>query len=952
MANQQRGLLRIATQLDAGGGAGRIASFQGNVPDPGVDEALNKVAAQFSNIADDVGRWADKAAAAEGARAGQQAGLDPEFRPTRMPTIRGQAYDRAGLQVFETTMKIEIEGELGKIADEAKGDPARYAAAVAKRKSVWIDKVPQEMRPDIEHIYRRNELTFMRNAAREQAARTAQEQTAALQTHLSESLKGLHQRAFALGLDPESDAVLAGDIGQIQKLLARKGVDGKPLVNPVAAAKMIEDAKQEVATARLLGAFDRLPDVASKQSFLANLEDDFKSSSGLARHYDLPGFRRLQATLDAELRRSVAADGQLARALSGEIEDARKMAEKGFAPTQDQLGALKSRVLVAAQTTPEVADRFAQLDALVQWQAAARRATPAELDTYALEEARRVKAAPTPEGVQRVEMARKLATEMRAQLKTDPLGWADRVGLMKVMPLELSDATAAKSSIGARIAQAEEVAKAYGIEAKYLRPDEAQQLATLQAQGGPQAIQVAATLANAAGDRAPKLMREVFDKAPAMALLGGHVATVGPTAVAQDAANGIALSRTDGFKAIAPDVKRGRSLLQDVAAGALNSTPQTEQALAQLVNSAYEVRARRKGVSGTFDEALWKDTARELMGERKIDGERYGGVAWGNPGVLWGGSNAVMIPPDVKQGGFRDLVNAITLDDLADKPHAVNGQPLGIEAVRRARLVSVGPGRYRAALGDVEGGDPQWIVGAGGRAWELDLNALSGKLRERRPDLYLGGAGRKEPFPGMMRLGGPERPNEQPPVVELDSGEHDDFGTGKPATLKSFDFSREGQFKISKNYNRTLVDVTGPNGEKWTVDAFVNAWENTDGYDTPQDFAAAIRSGKVAHPDAGKQAPASGEAPQGVGVVSGALQRLQGIEGVADALTEVNRYEQGVGSLVSKEDYDRLRALMGKIVESDGMDRDAGDEIFDILSKYNKPRTGVQPFQLRGRGDN
>src|SRR5690606_128509 len=127
--------------------------------------------------------------------------------------------------------------------------------------------------------------------------------------------------------------------------------------------------------------------------------------------------------------------------------------------------------------------------------------------------------------------------EARKELKADPLGWAERVGLITIAPLDFSSAEATEASLKARVAQAEEVAGHYGEAVQYLRPDEARQLGALMGEGGSGLLEVAGAIASAVPDHAEAIMGEVGKDAPAVALLGSLVAAAGPTGLARDAAD-------------------------------------------------------------------------------------------------------------------------------------------------------------------------------------------------------------------------------------------------------------------------------------------------------------------------------------------------------------------------------------------------------------------------------
>lgn len=728
MVNRMRGLVPLATGINGQGGVGRVQAST----DTGVTSAMATIAGEFADVGQRIGQMADRAAAAEGDLEGRFAGLDPEFRTRRDNTIRGSAFDRAGLQTAETRLRTALEAGFEAAWEKHGQDPARLQKAIGAQTEGLLSGVPDELRVELGLLAQRKGLGLMRQAHRDLVARTRADQAAALQEELQRSLRGVHQRAYALGLDGKADAAIAGDVAALTQTLGRVGIDGKPLVGRAQAAKLLASIKEEVTEARLIGAFERLPTTDAKRRFLGAFETDFAGSKGLAKDFDLDGFRRVGGILNSELRRAEAAEDRAERLLGGEVGKVAKMAEKGFAPRPDDLAGLKARI--ATSGSPDLEAALAGAENVLKWQQAARRATPDELDAFALSERRRLaRDGASPEHVARVEVAEKLAEEARRELKQDPLGWADRVGLVDVPALDVENLPA---SVSGRIAAAETVADRYGIEPIYLRPDEARRLAATAAQGGDRLIGVATTIAQTAGDKAPAIMAELGREAPTLAFIGGHVVQGGTSLVARDAADGIAMMRNDGFKGVAPAIKEARRLAVEEHAGALNGMPRAEQAAIAATNAAYEVRARRRGLTD-FDEDLWRSTFSEMLGARELDGETYGGVSYSQMGWLGRGSGVVIVPPDVKRDGFRDLIDAIRIDDLSAPPRYADGKPAAIGDVRRASLVQAGNARYFLNLGTDD--DPRWLKGDGDAPFVLDLNALAPVLKKRRPDLYLGG---------------------------------------------------------------------------------------------------------------------------------------------------------------------------------------------------------------------
>ncbi|CAN1721996.1 conserved protein of unknown function [Hyphomicrobium sp. 1Nfss2.1] len=749
MAANQRsgGLVRLATDI----------AQQGHVevmPSSGAGESVAGLSRHFAGIGAQIGQMADVASAEEGEAAGRLAGLDPEFRPTKSLTIRGQAYDRAGMQVASTRLKQGMEGDLAAAYDALQNDPAKLDAELDKKGASWVSQAPPEVRPAMEQALRGAKITYMRQAARAQIERVYNEQQAAVQTEVGDGLKTMHQRAYNLGLDAEADRIMADGVAHLDGVLARTDVTGKRLIEPEAAARVHADALETISTARLTGAFDRLKTVGEKEKFIAQFEDDFANSRGLAKQYDLAGFQKVSGLLRADLTRTKTEGAVAVRALDEETKSIVTMLKKGGAVPADQVAGLEARASAAGGGSPALQQNIAEVKGLVRYQQAVRMMPPAELDrVLTMQRDKIAKDGATPYAVAELDLGEDLQRNMRTRLKEDPNGWANDVGRLTVAPLDFSSPQAATATLQARIAQAEEVGAAYGQQPQYFRPDERRALSALAGQGGGQSLAIATTIASVAGERAPRMLAELFNEAPATAMLGGLVAAAGPTPVARDAADGFAFRRAareekgGSMKFYAPPEKLAREVAAPVLGNALAEMPKSEAAVLDLANAAYEVRAQRLGKQ-EFDETLYQQTLREVLGERTIAGEVYGGIVTQklDTGFFSSAKHSIIIPPTVKQSKWDELRDTITAGDLdragVARPVDGGGHVMPMSAIRQGTLVPVGDSKYAVAMGDPsEPGGERWLM-ANPNADEkfiLDLKALEPTLRKRRPDLFIGG---------------------------------------------------------------------------------------------------------------------------------------------------------------------------------------------------------------------
>ena len=195
------------------------------------------------------------------------------------------------------------------------------------------------------------------------------------------------------------------------------------------------------------------------------------------------------------------------------------------------------------------------------------------------------------------------------------------------------------------------------------------------------------------------------------------------------------------------DPASGRLTGADSGSGRLPE-PDDIAAAEVLANAAYEIQANRLNKRDSFDADLYKKLLREALGEHKVGDETYGGIATYRNG--WWGNHNVVVPTWVKQDGFSTLMKSLKPEDLTYgmredgggkimSPVDYKGRPIELEALRRAKLLSVGDGQYLMYYGDLNS-DPQWVRAGteNGERYVLDLARMRPALARRRPDLVLG----------------------------------------------------------------------------------------------------------------------------------------------------------------------------------------------------------------------
>ena len=744
--NKQRGLVRIASMDIETRSGGLQTGTRAIAAGTGIERTFDTAATEVSRIGTQIGRLADHAAAVEGREAGSLAGLDPEFRPSRSLTIRGEAFDKAGLDVWGSRHKQAMLDDVEGLHMRHGADPRALNAAIEKKRGAWLSAVPDPMRAEMTLAFDRAKATAVRQATRQQLADYQAEQKAAAAEDLTASMKRLHQQAYSLGLDAKADEHISSASMEIDKLMARRDATGKPLFTPAQARRVMEDLRQDVAQARILGTLERTATPEGKQAILDGFREEFGKSDGLGGLFGLDKFRAVERMIEAEVRTARSEVGARGRLVEDAVKRVAEMAVKGQVVRPEDMSALRTSVMTVA---PHLQGDLSAAEDTLQFVQSAQKMSPDGLAQVLRDERARLTTSGGPltdknrsdVGWARLEVGEKLLENMRREIKEDAVAWHARVNPRLIQPLLLDPAQPAvmEQSFRARIAAAKQVATDAGHAVQYLTNEEAGRLASVAGRGGDDLLIVSSMIASA-GEAAPQIMAEIGKHGPATAFVGGLVvAQGGPTAASRDAAAGMGLMKLDGFKSRLPSQRIIETAAIEEMGTALRATKGNSVAVLQVANAIYEARALRTGKNDDVD--LWKQALREALGEREVGGEKFGGLARGS---FWGGwHDPVPVPPWLKQSGLKSAIDALTEDDikahLGGMPKTDKGAPLPISAIRRGRLIAVGSGRYVVAT-STDPDDPQPLGGDGPDGlFVLDLGRLRPAIQKRRPDLVAGG---------------------------------------------------------------------------------------------------------------------------------------------------------------------------------------------------------------------
>jgi len=141
---------------------------------------------------------------------------------------------------------------------------------------------------------------------------------------------------------------------------------------------------------------------------------------------------------------------------------------------------------------------------------------------------------------------------------------------------------------------------------------------------------------------------------------------------------------------------------------------------------------------------VYEDAIRQVLGEQTDNqGIKYGGVVAARDGD----DRHIILPPNVRQDTWRDMLEEITPEDLETsglaQPVDGNGNPMQMMRVLSGQIIQIEDGKYAVAMGEPDQpGQEQWVMGAPAKEGDalkpfvFDLKALEPVLRRRRPDFF------------------------------------------------------------------------------------------------------------------------------------------------------------------------------------------------------------------------
>lgn len=293
--------------------------------------ATNAMGAISEKLAAKFGAIADQAAQVEGARAGTTAGLDPSFKPSGSMTLRGQAFDRAAIQVYASRLTSKLSSDMADLFDQNKDNPEGFRVAAAKLKADYErhDLFPEIM-PEFQDRFASLEQSY-RTATRNNFDQMRRDQNRATYiTDLDASEKD-RARLLVNGGDPAAleraiGASIADDVARIDALVANKDLSAE------SGAKMKLGLQSSAAVSVITAAAGRLTTPAEIETFRTTTRERF--AKGEIKGLSGDDFNQLDAGL-AQMANKLQTQGKAAtNALEKQFDDFTERLARGDTPSQ------------------------------------------------------------------------------------------------------------------------------------------------------------------------------------------------------------------------------------------------------------------------------------------------------------------------------------------------------------------------------------------------------------------------------------------------------------------------------------------------------------------------------------------------------------------------------------------------------------------------------------------
>lgn len=712
---------------------------------------LRQAAGAFDTLARNLGGIADIAAATEGERAGTIAGGSEDFRPTGGFSIRGRAYDRAGIESYLNRLDANLRTDMQSVFEATGPDgtpnrenPAALKAALDGLAEIYRQKhVFPEIGPKFEAEFARGRLPYQNKAL--ENFDTGQRQRFEAELLVTSNELATQRSRLIAAVDPSDPAALDAVAENLQATgIQYDRAVAAGVMSPAAAA----EAKIEDARAAQLGIYRRQAEALENPDDVAGFRASVRTAHAEGRlGLDAQGYEDLQDELTSLESSRRTSDRTATNALEARLESYVERVADGVAPPPEEWPNLR----LEAERTVAGPELVNQARKKLIYANIIRKRPLAEAEAAVAKLRAATASAGTAEAKALLDFANGQLTAEKTRIRTDLPNAALRRGLVpEVAPIVLergAETSRIAGQVAARIAQVDAAAAEMGVAPRYLSPGDVSRIREMAASDLDSAATIAGGLVAGGGPKARQVLGELQGAGTTDAMLrslsqAGYILAAGGDArAAREVLLGARPKPETGD--MLPDVEQNRRMSRAKAAlgDAFIEHPDDGDRVKEAARSIARVRLAAAGVDPNSAEAenIYAEALVDATGALRHDGVQYGGLAAYDPGWLTA-ERKTIAPPGVKADSFRDVVLSIRDGDLGAldvPPENEDGSPVPARQLHGAIPVPMNDG-YAFALGDPAGDDPRWIRGRDGEPFVLPFEQLEPMLRARVPGAFLG----------------------------------------------------------------------------------------------------------------------------------------------------------------------------------------------------------------------
>ncbi|MVA44696.1 hypothetical protein GOZ83_06315 [Agrobacterium vitis] len=646
------------------------------------------------------------------------------FRPKEGDTLYARAYNVAGEKTYIQQLELTLLQDQDAVYDKYKDDPAMLQKAYGELLQAHKQEhLFPEIEADYTAAYNKRAYGLVRQAQDAQQTRIKQQDRGDFLGRVG-TLEDTKSRAMA-GIDFKSDSAparladLQATIDDHYDTAVAKGV-----ISAADAERAKRASRGDMMVTFYTKQAQTLPadDIASMRK---SMTADY--SAGKLDGVDADSWDKIDAGMIAAERARRTQDEKSDKDLTKRGEDFASRIARGMPVSPDEF----ARFQLDAATAPKGSE--------IVGSTLTRMKVSDAIRTLPIEEVE--KRLPSLLGDKATaddrDFSRKLIESHRKELQTDPIGVAERFGILPPsagLPIDGdADPSTVSGAFSERINQAEAVARHFGVQPKYFRPGEVDQIEKTVTTDPERGVSIAAGLVDAAGRNAPQVLRELGQDAPAVSGAGEIMALGGNVKAARDLLAGY--GKTPDGKAY-PDMKVTARVpqAQKIAGGALVFSPDQVNSLDAQAAAIARKRLYDAGIDPKTPDAkpIYERAFQEAAGASFAGSVQYGGFARYDRGMFYR-EKQVLVPPTVRADRFGTVIEAISDADLGGVK-AKNGRAWTAADFQKAMPVAV-DGGYVFALGDPASSTPMFIAGEDGKPILLDLGNMDA-LKKRVPEAF------------------------------------------------------------------------------------------------------------------------------------------------------------------------------------------------------------------------